>query len=385
MNGNLKRLAALRSGVDAVDRRILDTLNRRLALVRRIARVKREERLPVFAPEREEAILRALAARNRGPLTTAALRAVYGEILSAARAAEEPVRAAYFGPEASFTHLAARSRFGSQAVLVSVPTIGDVFAEVERGDAEYGVVPVENSTEGTVNYTLDMFIDSDLKICAEVLLPVEHTLMATREGLSGIRTVYSHPHVFPQCRRWLQERLRQARMVEVSSTSEAARRAARERGTAAIGTELAAGLNGLKVLARNIQDMADNHTRFLVLSRQSSGRTGRDKTSIMFSVKDRVGALYDMLLPFRRNRINLTSIESRPSRRRAWEYYFFVDFLGHASEPRAAKGLRELERVSSLLKLLGSYAVAEPPSSAAPGVGEADTRLASHRNPGRRA
>jgi chorismate mutase/prephenate dehydratase len=355
------RLASLRREIDAVDRRILGLLNRRLDLAGGVASVKRSVGLPVYAPEREEIILRSLAARNDGPLTGPALKAIYGEIISAARAAEEPVKVAYFGPEASFTHIAARSRFGSSTALVPVRTIGDVFAEVERKKAEYGVVPVENSTEGIVNYTLDMFFDSDLKICAEVLLPVEHMLMARREGLSGIRVVYSHPHVFPQCRRWLQDRLRQARLVEVSSTSEAARRAAKERGVAAIGTELAAGMNGLRILARNIEDMTDNRTRFLVLSRQWSGRTGKDKTSVMFSIKDRVGALYEMLLPFRRNGINLTSIESRPSRRRAWEYYFFVDFLGHTAEPRVARALRDLEKGCSMLKLLGSYAVAEIP------------------------
>ena len=362
MKGGLARLAALRGRIDAVDKRILGMLNRRLSITGNIAAIKRSERLPVYAPEREEMILRSLATRNRGPLSEPALRAIFREIISAARAAEEPVRAAYFGPEASFTHIAARSHFGSQTVLVPVRTIGDVFAEVERKKTEYGVVPVENSTEGIVNYTLDMFFDSDLKICAEVLLPVEHMLMARKDGLPGIQVVYSHPIVFPQCRRWLQENLRQARPVEVSSTSEAARRAARERGSAAIGTELAAGMNGLRILARNIEDMTDNHTRFLVLSRRWSGRTGKDKTSVMFAVKDRVGALYDMLLPFRRNGINLTSIESRPSRRRAWEYYFFVDFLGHVAETRVARALREMEKGCSMLKLLGSYAAADLPA-----------------------
>jgi chorismate mutase/prephenate dehydratase len=272
----------------------------------------------------------------------------------------ESERVAYLGPEATFTHLAARARFGSQATYLPVRSIGDVFYEVDRGKADYGVVPVENSTEGVVNYTLDQFTESDLKICAEELIPIRHVLMSGVSRLESVRTVFSHPQVFGQCRRWLDDRLPRARLSEVRSTAEAALRAKGVRGAAAIGTELAAGMYGLRILARDVEDLPGNYTRFFVLSRTWSRPTGNDKTSVMFAVKDRVGALYSMLQPFKRNRINLTSIESRPSRRRAWEYYFFVDFAGHVERRNVARALAELEKHCSVLKLLGSYPAAGP-------------------------
>ncbi len=358
MTGNKRKLKVLRRRVDAVDQHFLGLLNRRMRLVSEIARVKRAERLPTYAPEREEQLLRALAKRNRGPVTQEALRAIYREILSAARAVGEPERVAYLGPEATFTHMAARARFGSQAVYVPVRSIGDVFYEVDRRKADYGVVPVENSTEGVVNYTLDRFVDSDLKICAEELMPVQHVLMSNVGDLDAVREVFSHPQVFGQCQHWIDDHLRKARLVEVSSTAEAALKATQVKRAAAIGTELAARMNKLRIVARNVEDLPGNYTRFFVLSKSWSTRTGRDKTSVMFSVKDRVGALYNMLQPFRKHRINLTSIESRPSRKRAWEYYFFVDFLGHVEDSSVARALGELEKNCTLLKLLGSYPAA---------------------------
>ena len=325
-----------------------------------IARVKQASGVPVYAPEREDLHLRALSAANPGPLNADGLRGIYREIFSASRAAERGLTIAYLGPEGTFTHLAALRRFGSQSGYLPVRSVGDVFAEVERGRADYGVVPIENSTEGVVNHTLDMFTDSELKICAEELMPVHHVLMARGGTKDSIKVVYTHSNVLGQCRNWLEDNLRSARTVAVPSTSEAARMAAKQRGSAAIGTDLAARLYRLKVLARDIEDMSDNFTRFLVIGRQWSPRSGRDKTSVMFSIKDRVGALYDMLVPFKRNRINLASIESRPSRKKAWDYYFFIDCLGHVDDRRVAKALKDLEKVCVFVKLLGSYPAAEP-------------------------
>lgn len=358
MTPTLAALKRLRRSVDALDRSLLGLLNRRMGLVAEIAREKRSARLPVYAPEREEALLRGLGRRNRGPLTDAALRAVYREILSASRAVGEPLRVAYFGPQASFTHLAALDRFGSQSALTPVRSVADVFYEVDRRKADYGVVPVENSTEGMVNHTLDMFVDSELKICSETLLPIRHMLMSRTPRIEGVHTVYSHPQVLAQCRRWLDEHVHRARVVEASNSAEAARRAAGERGAAAVGTALAASLYRLRILARGIEDLPGNSTRFLVIAKSWSPRTGRDKTSLMVSLKDSVGALHGMLEPFLSNRINLTSIESRPSRKRAWEYYFFIDCEGHVDDRRVAAAVRQLERVCAFVKFLGSYPAA---------------------------
>ena len=359
---NLRRLAKLRRAVDAEDRRLLGVLNARLRLVERIARVKRDLGMPVYAPDREERLLRALAQGNAGPLTDSGLRAIYRELLSASRAPEAPVRVAFFGPEGSFTHLAARTRFGAQESYISVPTIPDVFYEVERGKTNYGVVPVENSTEGVINHTLDMFMESDIKICAEVQVPIEIMLMTREKSLAGVKVVYSHPQPLAQCRHWLDERLPGASRVEMRSTPEAAKRASGQRGAAVIGPALLAHLHGLRILARNLEDLAGNTTRFFVLARAWSARTGHDKTSIMFAAKDRVGVLYDMLQPFRRHRINLTSIESRPSRKRAWEYCFFADLDGHVEDRNVASALRGLEAHCTVVKLLGSYPAAAQPA-----------------------
>ncbi len=338
---------------------MLGLLNRRMRLVGEIAAIKRAERIPVYAPEREDQLLRGLSRRNRGPLKDGAMRAIYREVLSAARAIGQPMRIAYLGPEATFTHLAAQARFGSQAQYAPVRSTSDVFYEVDRRKSDYGVVPVENSTEGVVNYTLDMFVDSELKICAEELIPIEHMLLSRVSSLGAIRKVYSHGQVFGQCRHWIEDRLRNAQTAEVSSTAEAARLAARDPKGAAIGTELAAKIYGLRILARNVEDVPGNYTRFFVISKSWSPRTGRDKTSVMFSVKDRVGALHAMLEPFRKNRINLTSIESRPSRKRAWDYFFFLDFQGHVDDRPVARALADLEKVCMFVKLLGSYPAAE--------------------------
>ncbi len=350
----------MRAAIDRMDGGLLAILNRRMAVAARIARLKRRMGMAAYSPDREDTLLRRLASRNRGPLPAESLRAVFREVMSAARAMEEPVKVAYFGSEGTFTHLAALARFGSRTPLVSCQSIPDVFRVVEKRGADYGVVPVENSTEGVVNHTYDMLMESGLLICAEELIPIHHCFMTRARSIGEVRRVYSHQQVLAQCRRWLEDNMRTAGKVEVSSSAAAAAMAAKNRTFAAIGTPLAARINGLRVLARNIEDYPGNFTRFFVVGRGQNPRTGRDKTSVMFSVKDRVGALYDMLQPFRRHGINLTAIESRPSRKKPWEYYFFVDCAGHASEKRIASALRELERQCAFLKLLGTYPAAEP-------------------------
>ncbi len=275
--------------------------------------------------------------------------------MSASLSLEGPQRVAYLGPRATFTHLACIQKFGNSAQYLPVNSIKDVFNEVERGRANFGVVPIENSTEGVVNHTLDMFIDSNLLIYGEVLQEVSHHLLSKTGRLEDIKKIYSHPHAIAQCRNWLESNLPHMSVSEVPSTARAAELCADDPSTAAIASELAGQLYGLKVLKARIEDNLNNFTRFLVLSQKPPERTGKDKTSIMLSVKDKVGALYDLLRPFASHGINLTKIESRPSRRKAWEYIFFVDVEGHVEEDRVKKALEEIKSRCLFLKILGSY------------------------------
>lgn len=348
-------LDRLRRRIDVLDERLVRLLNERARAVLEIKRVKDAGRHPFYAPHREAEVYRRAARANRGPLPDEALQAVFREIMSASLALESRLRVAYLGPLATNTHLAAVQKFGSSVIQRPVPSLKDVFLEVERGRADYGVVPVENSTEGMVNHTLDLFVDSDLKICSEILMPISHTLMSRDGALERVRKVYTHPQPFAQCRLWLETNLPGARIVETSSTAKAAQLAAREPSAAAIAPEMAAKLYGLRPIARRIEDVGDNVTRFLVVGKTSAERTGHDKTSLMVSIKDRVGALYSLLLPFQRRRLNLTSIESRPSRRRAWDYYFFIDVEGHVSDLGVRRALADLERDALFVKVLGSY------------------------------
>jgi len=280
---------------------------------------------------------------------------VYREIMSGSLALEGPMKVAYLGPSATFTHLACIQKFGSSAQYVPLTSIKEVFNEVERGRSDFGVVPIENSTEGVVNHTLDMFIDSNLLIYGEVQQEVSHHLLSKADSLGAIKKIYSHPHAIAQCRNWLETTLPGVPVSEVHSTARAAEIAAEDPTTAAIASELAGQLYGLKVLKARIEDNINNYTRFLVLSQKPAEPTGKDKTSIMLSVKDKVGALYELLRPFASSGVNLTKIESRPSRRKAWEYIFFIDCEGHMDEDRVKKALTELKSRCLFLKILGSY------------------------------
>jgi len=348
----------MRRKIDAVDRKLIGLLNLRAKITKEIGRVKISSGESIYSPEREVQVLRKAYGLNKGPLTKDALGSIYREIMSASLAMERMLKIAYMGPEASFSNLAALKRFGSQMDYVACMGIPEVFLEVERGAADYGVVPVENSIEAAVTHTLDILVDSDLKICSQVILGVSHNLLANCPK-SKVRRIYSNPQVFGQCRIWLQKNLPNAELVDVSSTTRAAELARKEKGSAAIASLLASKVYDLKVLASGIQDSLKNVTRFLVVGKNVAKPTSCDKTSLLFSVKDRVGALYDTLLPFRKYGVNLTKIESRPSKKKAWEYYFFVDISGHQNDQEIRKALKELEHKCTYLKILGSYPMGE--------------------------
>ncbi len=352
------KLNQLRKQIDTVDKKIVQLLNRRAGFSLAVARVKRKSGRSAYSPDRETEIFQKVLRVNKGPLPAAAVQAVYREIMSSSLALGASLKIAYLGPEATFTHLAALKKFGSQVRYIPCNTISDVFLEVEKGNADYGVVPIENSIEGAVTHTLDMLVDSDLKICSQIILDVAHNLLA-RCRMQQIRRVYSISQVFGQCRIWLQENLPAAEKIEVSSTTRAAQIAAKEKSSAAIASLLAAKVYGMKVVAADIEDSPHNITRFLVVGKTDVPATGKDRTSIIFSIKDKMGALHDMLVPFKKYRINLTKIESRPSKRKAWDYYFFVDLQGHRDEPKVKKAFLELENKCKFLKILGSYPVGE--------------------------
>jgi len=350
-------LKNLRRSIDSIDRGILKLLNRRAKVIIDIAKVKGRVSGSIYVPDREKEVYRNVASKNSGPMSDGALRAIYREIMSGALELERPLRIAYFGPEFTNTHIASMKKFGSSVRYAACGTIRDVFSEVEKGRADYGVVPIENSIEGAVNYTLDMFTDSDLKICSEVYMDISHNLISKEISRSKIKRIYSNPQVFGQCRIWLETNLPNAELVEVSSTSKAAEIASGQKGAACIASILAAKHHGLKVVEDSIQDSSHNVTRFLVIGKTEAKPTREDKTSVMFAVKDRSGALHDVLVPFKRYRINMTKIESRPSKMKAWEYYFFVDIEGHHTDTKVKKALLELKKSCSYLKVLGSYPV----------------------------
>ncbi len=345
----------LRAGIDAVDAQIVRLLDERARLARGVGEIKMREGLDAYAPARERNVLDRVSRLSRGDFPKRGLEAVFREIISASISLEARLKVAFLGPESTFTHEAARRSFGASVELEPQATVSEVFARVERGEAQHGVVAVENSMEGAVTHTLDELMASPLKICGEVYLPISQNLLSNEETLDGIETVYSHPMGLAQAATWLRQELPRAALEEVESTGEAARRAAEEPGVAAVGSTLAAEAFGLSVLARDIQDARTNATRFIVLGRSWAGRTGRDKTSVVFSVKDRPGVLKDALSAFADEGINLTRIESRPSRRRAWTYVFFADFEGHPDEERVRRALLALEEHCPYVSVIGAY------------------------------
>jgi chorismate mutase/prephenate dehydratase len=349
-----------RQAIDKLDAQIVRLLNERTRHVLAIGDMKLAAGEEIYAPHRERAVLQRICQLNQGPMTDEQLRAVYREIMSSALALEKTMIIAYFGPEATFTHQAAIQKFGASLNYSPQKTITDVFTEVSKRRADYGVVPVENSTEGVVTHTLDMFVDSDLKIVSQIVLPIQQCLMVSRGGARArIQKLFVHPQSLAQCRGWIQNHLPRVEIVETSSNARSAELAAKDKNAAAIAGVLAAEKYGLDVLEQDIQDNAANATRFLVLGRQCSPPTGQDRTSLLVSVADKAGALHEAIAAFRRYRINMTKIESRPSKRKAWEYFFFIDCDGHAQDRKVAKAIHLLGLHCNFIKILGSYPKAE--------------------------
>ncbi len=346
----------IRVQIDLIDRELLSLLSQRADLVHEVGVVKKRDGLQIYAPEREQALLDRLVTMNEGRLPEKSIKAIYREIMSAALALEDDLKIAYLGPEGTWTHQASIKKFGHSVTHSPQPNISDVFDQVARRRSSYGIVPIENSTDGAVFHTLDLFVDSPLHICAQILLRIEHSLMAAipREE---IRTLYSHPQALGQCRAWISKNFPNAELVEVSSTTKAAEiaRDQAHSGAAAIGSPLAAELYKLNVLDESIQDRATNTTRFLVIGEKTCPATGNDRTSILFAINDRPGSLVNALQAFEHLHINLSKIESRPSKRKDWEYIFHVDLNGHSSDENVVAALAELALHCSMVKVLGSY------------------------------
>lgn len=350
----------MRTRIDSIDERIHELLNERARCAQQVGASKTAQGLSTaefYRPEREAQVLRQAIARNKGPLSNEEIARLFREIMSACLAQEEPLKIAFLGPEGTFSQQAVLKHFGHSVRALPLPAIGEVFEEVQAGHADFGIVPIENSTEGTVNNTLDMFLTTPLKICGEVELRIHQHLMGRMHGLENIARICSHQQSLAQCRQWLDEHLPGIERVQVSSNAEAARRARDEDGTAAIAGQVAAEVYGLNVIVPDIEDRADNTTRFLVIGRKLFAASGKDKTTLLLSAGDTQssGTLHRLLEPLARNNISMTRIESRPSRRRKWDYVFFIDVEGHADEAPLKHALDDLKKQSSLFKVLGSY------------------------------
>ncbi|MCS6787251.1 MAG: prephenate dehydratase [Thiobacillaceae bacterium] len=356
MDAELNRL---RGEIDAIDDRLLALMNERARLAQAVGRVKNGQ--TTYRPEREAQVVRRMLAANTGPLPAEAVERLYRELMSACRALEEPLTVAYLGPEGTFSEAAALKQFGHAVRTLPMSSIDEVFRVIERGEAHCGVVPVENSTEGAVNRTLDLLLVSPLMICGEVMLRIRQHLLRKGEGLEGIRVVYSHAQSLAQCHDWLNGHLPQAQRIRVTSNGEAARMAAEDATAAAVAGEIAAERYGLTIVARDIEDDPNNTTRFLVLAREDAAPSGQDKTSLVLSTKNKPGTLLTLLTPFARNGISLTKLESRPVRNGLWEYVFYLDIEGHRRDEAVRRTLQEVEPHTTLLKVLGSYPMAVNP------------------------
>ena len=354
-------LEELRKRIDEIDAQLLELFNRRAACAVEVAEVKRElsdrpdEAIDFFRPDREAQVIKRIKSMNRGPLSDDEVGRLIREVMSACLALEQPLKIAYLGPEGTFTQSAALKHFGHSVSTAPMSSIPDVFAAVESGHADYGLVPVENSTEGVISHTLDMFIDSSLKVCGEVEIPIHHHLATRAQDISGIKHIYSHQQSFAQCRRWLDQNFPSAERIPVSSNAEAARLAASESDAAAICGLPAVEIFGLKICYENIEDLADNTTRFVIIGKLDVGPSGNDKTSLLISTKNEPGALLGLLQPLADHGISMNKIESRPAQGHKWAYVFFIDIDGHQQDSNVVEALNELKRQAALFKILGSY------------------------------
>lgn len=351
-----EKLLKLREQIDALDDELLKLVNQRAVLAQQIGHLKEDG--TVLRPEREAQVLKRLQGKNSGPLSNDAVAQLFIEVMSQCRALEAPMTVAYLGPQGTFTEAAALKKFGSAIQGVSCTTIDDVFRAVEAGTVSYGVVPVENSTEGAVGRTLDMLLQSTLQICGEAKLPIHQCLLARHCELRAIKTVYSHPQSLGQCQGWLNINLAHAERIPATSNAEAARLAAENPDSAAIAGIQAAAHYGLSICQENIEDDVNNTTRFLILGKQQVAASGNDKTSLVLSAANRPGAVHDLLVPLAKHGVSMTKLESRPARSNLWEYVFYVDIEGHQADAKVAAALSELKQVASFVKVLGSYPVA---------------------------
>lgn len=351
----MDELEALRNKIDHIDEEILKLLNERGEISIEVGNRKKDKNLAFHFPERERELLERLYKLNQGPLSNDSINAIYREVLSASLSLQKEQGVSYLGPQATYTHQAAVRFFGSSLNFVQEDTIGGVFESVYKNKVRYGVVPIENSNEGIVNYTLDMFIDYDLIIYSEIMLSISHCLLSLSDKKEDIQKVYSHPQALGQCRHFLEKHLSGVSVIETLSTAVAAELASKEKNAAAIAGEIAANVYRLNVVEKAIEDKSENYTRFLVISRHHPNKSGKDKTSILFSIKDKVGALYAVLEHFYEQNINLTNIQSRPSKRRPWEYIFFIDLQGHIEDEHVQSAIEKIKTGCLFFKVLGSY------------------------------
>jgi chorismate mutase/prephenate dehydratase len=357
----LDKLQAIRQRIDELDESIQSLIRERAECALQVARAKRDsgETSDFYRPEREAEVLRMVKQRNEGPLSDESLAQLFREIMSACLALQQPMNIAYLGPEGTFTQAAAIKHFGHGIHTTPLSTIDEVFREVEAGNAHYGVVPVENSTEGMVNHTLDMFMQSPLQISGEVELRIHHNLLGNMTDTSSIKRIYSHQQSLAQCREWLDANLPNVERVAVSSNGEAARRAAVEDNAAAIASDAAANIYNLNIVSSNIEDEPDNTTRFLIIGPKDAAPSGKDKTTLLVSIVNKLGALHELLAAFSKHNISMTRIESRPSHRGMWDYVFFIDVEGHRSDASVAAAIDAMQQQAAMLKVLGSYPYAE--------------------------
>ncbi len=347
-------LQPMRDTIDAVDRQIVQLLNERAAAAVEIGKVKQADGASIYVPHRERAVMEKVHGLNAGPLPAAAVEAIYREIISASIALERALKVGYLGPAGSFSHLAARAHFGASVQYTPADDIQHVFEEVDRGNCDVGLVPIENSTGGGIHDTLDCFVQSNVNVCAEVLIAIHHHVMSHAE-IGQIKRIYSRPEIFEQCRKWLGSHLTEAERVSVVSSAKAAERVCNERDAAAIGSTLAAEIYGLPIRYDNIEDNPQNVTRFFVISRIETQPSGSDKTAIMFTTAHKPGALAEVLDVFRNHGVNLTHIDKRPSQRVNWEYFFFIDCEGHRADEHVTKALEEARRHCLHLTVIGSF------------------------------
>lgn len=352
--GEIERL---RGGIDKVDRELVSLLEKRARLAERIGAAKAKTKRPVLAPDREQQVFDKIERLRPKALESAELKSVFREIIQLCRAKQKIATVAYLGPEATFSHQAARRSFGPSARYVPCRQIAEVFEAVDKEHADYGVVPIENSLEGTVHETLDCLSAAELPVAAEIVSEIYHYLLSTSGRLKDVEHLYSHPQALGQCRTWISRHLPKVSAHPTASTADAAMQAALDAKAAAIASAAAKDIYHLKVAAARIEDHSNNLTRFFVIARQPAPRTGKDKTSLIFAVEHRPGGLFDALSPFRDEGVNLTKIESRPSRKKPWEYHFFLEFSGHLSDPAAEKAVAGLKRQATFLKIFGSYPI----------------------------